>query len=1096
MAPYSPPKGTRLIAGVLLAVALFFNTVGTLFAAGTTGTINGHVTDSRTGAGIAGVVVNAVAPTGSYRATTDNSGFFVLTGVQPDTYTISFQKQGFQPASTQGVTVSADQTADATTRLMSVNLRTIARVTTRSVGNAYQPKQTQDTYTVTSVQIQSVLGKSNALSETQLLTRLPGATLDRYGYPVLRGGRETDEGFEYDGIPYVDALSSQFTNSLTLNASVNQLQLTPGAGDASTGNAGTGTINLVAKRGTNPPFGTLDAEALTRPYTHQLSFEYGMATPNGAISNYFQFTGTNGAYGQFGNFGTPAATLSNGIFENPAYENSRSITDNLVFKFGHGYNQSFQILYDAQQTDFLGTYGTNTLTYAPGDPYFLTEFSGISGLTTTQVQSRSLYGLLPNQPTLSGPLGSRGASNSYQPNNVLKFQYSNNLSPSSFVTAKYYALDSVVTFDDPNNGTGIYFQDAVSLQGGHRSGGTIDYNNQLSSKHQFSAGAEYDFLHPVFNQLSPGEGILDAGSAFTGASGIPAYAIADFINPNAPGDLGACPLGADPNGKSYCGYLYNFSKSPGAIPGYLETTQTNQQDYAVYLRDKYTPNDKLTIDFGLRVDGDNEQLPGLQSCNPATFAAFLNNDSCQYQPTGSRTDAAGNQIPSVTLPSNEKNPFEFEPRLAISYQIGRNDAVRASFARSTELAPLAFTDLTVPAGYYSNAVGNNVPSYDVFANVVAGTPVNYAAYPAMTCGVNANQRCHNYADQLHWYNQAFAGVPIQPVRPETFTNLEFSYSHQFPAGIGLKVTPFYRRGYDQLALVAQALTGANGQPLVNAATGSVILGPNLATNLGINRTTGIEFYLTRDVPYGLSTTLSASYINEFSNVVPSPLIQEDFFPSIVPQSLLLGNQYRVGFVAPFSGALTLNYKMHNGVRINPIFTFNGGYPAGVGNVTAAFVNGKAYNVPQTNGSSSSAPYGQNYAPNFVDPQNPGSIFNPNIAASRGTRETSSAGGFLTNPRLATNISVEYSPPGSRSTFGVLITNLFDQIYSGVPTYNSRYQAVATGVAGPKTGTTPISTLFPEIGVGNYGPTQFGNQPYRITNSLGPTEARLYYQLAL
>ncbi len=1096
-----PTTGRRLIVGLFLAVALLLNTVGTLFAAGTTGTINGRITDAKSGSPVAGVIVNAVAPTGSYRATTDNNGFFALTGVQPDSYTISFEKAGFQPRSTTGVTVSADQVADVTTRLTAVSLRTIARVTTRSVGSAYQPKQTQDTYTVTTQQVQQLLGKTDAISETALLTRLPGASLDKYGYPVLRGGRENEEGFQYDGIPYVDAFTSQFTNSLALNAGVNQLQLTPGAGDASTGNAGTGTINLIAKRGTYPAFGSVDVETLLQPYTHQMALEYGIASRNGAISNYIQFTGYN-SDSQLGARGGNVKDLSIGSYFNPYNEASRSLTDNLVFKFGKNRAQSFQIFYDNQYTNFTGAQGTRSLTYPSADPYYLAQFENYTGLNQAQLQSPSLISKLRFQGTLTSPLGDLGGTNYFQPNNVLKFQYAANLGTASYITAKYYALDSVTDFNFPYDQGAIFFSSFDALQGGHRSGGTIDFQSQINSKNLIAAGLEYDFLHPVYDSINNFDGVLTT-SGF-GLGGTEAY---DFINPALPATgLGNCPLGTDPNGGSYCGYLYKFQSSPGPIPYNNEQTVTNRQDFAVYLRDKFTPTDRLNIDGGLRIEGANYQLPGVQDCNPTSVATQV--DTCPYYPTSFQTVGTAS-LPRVTLPDAEKRPLEVEPRIAVSFEVSRNDALRASFARSTEFAPLAFVDLTQPVGTYSRYLG--IPSYSSFANFFANpaapgtTPVVQPPagcfsgacnpYQATFCGVQNNLPCTSYADQLRWENQSLLGIPIQPVRPETFTNYEFSYSHQFPGGIGMKVTPFYRRGYDALALVAQPKIGANGQPLIDPTSGNIILGPNTATNLGVNRTTGIEFYVSREVPFGLSTSLSATYINEFSNVVPSPLIQEDFFPPIPTQSLLLGNQYRVGFVSPLNAALALNYKTHNGIRINPIITYNRGYPAGVGNITAAFVNGKPYNVINTNTGIASA-FGQSFSPNFVDPQNPGSVFKPNVAATRGTPETASAGGFITNPRFNTNVSLEYSPPGSRSTFGVLFTNLFNQIYSGVPTYNSRYQPVATGIAGPKTGYSTIPLLYPELGSQQYLPFQYGNDPYRIIPSSTPQTVRLYYQLTL
>jgi hypothetical protein len=58
----------------------------------TTGTLTGKVTDSASGAGIAGV---SVAMTGA-STTTDSSGNYTIEGIPPGTYVITFSKTGYQ----------------------------------------------------------------------------------------------------------------------------------------------------------------------------------------------------------------------------------------------------------------------------------------------------------------------------------------------------------------------------------------------------------------------------------------------------------------------------------------------------------------------------------------------------------------------------------------------------------------------------------------------------------------------------------------------------------------------------------------------------------------------------------------------------------------------------------------------------------------------------------------------------------------------------------------------------------------------------------------------------------------------------------------
>jgi len=144
--------------GLLLAAVLFFNSVGTLFA-GTTGSINGTVTDAKTHLPIAGVTVVAASATGQFKGTTDAKGFFAFNGVSPDTYLVSFQFTGLEPASTSGVNVFQDQVATVN-QALSKSLSTIGRVTARSAAGAYQPGQTQDTISLGTAQIETVNGRA------------------------------------------------------------------------------------------------------------------------------------------------------------------------------------------------------------------------------------------------------------------------------------------------------------------------------------------------------------------------------------------------------------------------------------------------------------------------------------------------------------------------------------------------------------------------------------------------------------------------------------------------------------------------------------------------------------------------------------------------------------------------------------------------------------------------------------------------------------------------------------------------------------------------------------------------------------------------
>jgi hypothetical protein len=214
---------------------------------------------------------------------------------------------------------------------------------------------------------------------------------------------------------------------------------------------------------------------------------------------------------------------------------------------------------------------------------------------------------------------------------------------------------------------------------------------------------------------------------------------------------------------------------------------------------------------------------------------------------------------------------------------------------------------------------------------------------------------------------------------------------------------------------------------------------------------------------------------------------EDFYPSVPSASLALGNKYRVGFLSPFQTTLALDYHTHNGWRFAPVFFYDIGYPYGSGLIGPAFIDGKAYNVPNTNASSGliGSPAG---AVQYIDPMNPGSFFSPNIAATRGTQEKNNPGGMLSNPNLTANFTAEYQV-NQKLTLGGTLLNVFNEVYGG-PSLNGRYQPVATGISGPKSGSSTTTQLFgPDYGMVNYSLLRSPYSPYINTPS---GSGRTYY----
>lgn len=1048
---------SRLVFGSVRAVAafvlVFVFLVGSFAPAfaigGTNGTLTGTVVDATTKAPLRGVTVTVASAALSEKTTTDDRGVYRFVGLPVDTYQIAFSIANYEATTLNGVTLQGDGIVSQDVNLTKT-IQTIGRVASRSQSQAFQPKQTTDTYQVSGAQLQTALGKSFNISQTQLQSSVPGIQQTVYGSSSIRGSTRTELAYQFDGINYTDPALSQFQNSLGING-LQSLQVNPGAGDATQGNAGAGAINIVVKRGSRPAFGQIDLEAVGYPFTHQLGLEYGWATPTGKFSNYTSFLAQNQDR-IYGPIGSPA--LYSGSLFATEFVKTRDIVNNTVYRFGHDNSRSLQLLLQDRLSDFnLGRNGWQNYFYKSNDPTALPNLTiALPGVPTAARtgEVQSLLDLLPGQPNILSNLVYQ--PHQYQPVDVAKLEYDQLIDSNTYWANRLYHVVGTARFDSPYTGTGPASR--ILYQGGGRVGFSGDFI-RTAGKHQVDVSYLYESQDTQYDYTSN----LFGFRAASGLLGTPGFEVADFIQPGQP-----CPT-SDLNGNALsktgnvsgngCGYLYNPANlaalgSPNGqiiVPSLRAYGGGHSQIWGIGLRDQFTVSSKLRLDYGIRLDADNQQIVNAYS--------YINDDS--------------------------KHPRVIEPRFAGSYQISSSDAIRASYGRSTQFVPGVI--INNPVATYTQF--NNIASRDPRTGLVAKTCVA----PLFTSA------CVNYAQQLHdEYVQSF-GLENANVKPATYNNYDVSYAHQFKGNIGLKVTPFFKRGYD-VNVFSTPVVGTD----VN--TGLPIFGAARLSNLGIDKSTGVEFYLTKDVPYGVSGFVDFTYVNRLQNVPPGYGGQlEDFYPSIPPVSVQLGQLYKAGYLSPLTGRVGLTYKNRGGLRVNPIFSYDRGFPIGAGTLVAASVNGTARVVGNTNASTVGGGPVANAGTSllvtqYVSPTNPGSILNPNIAATRGTSETSLAGGVLSRARGNLDLSFELSAPGSKNTFGAYISNVFNLVYSE-PGLNSRWQPVATGIGGPQTGqSASTQSLGATYGFYNYGRERFGRNAYNLVQSGAPTAVRFYYQLAL
>ncbi len=177
-----------------------------------------------------------------------------------------------------------------------------------------------------------------------------------------------------------------------------------------------------------------------------------------------------------------------------------------------------------------------------------------------------------------------------------------------------------------------------------------------------------------------------------------------------------------------------------------------------------------------------------------------------------------------------------------------------------------------------------------------------------------------------------------PLVGATFTSMDISWAHEFRDGAAFKVTPFVRRGYNVIEQTAQILG-------FNYNTGQPVYGDVAYSNLGTQKAGGIELLYTKDVPYGLSMQIGATYISQFGNEPPGAFLQ--------PAALAVGETYRLPNLSPLQLNAAFNCEYHNGWRINPVIGANVGYPFGADTIrrSTATVSPSSYRTRRSGRSS-------------------------------------------------------------------------------------------------------------------------------------------------
>jgi hypothetical protein len=520
--------------------------------AGTTGFINGVVTDAQTRAPIAGARVEVTSPSQVASAVTDARGAYSFVSLSPDTYTVTVTKNGYLTTSVTDVTVFADATQVVNVSLRPV-LKTIARARSIAASALVRSGTTSDLYSVNAAQQgrTAVLGGGGNLdSAYSAIGSVPGAYVpsNQQGYNeavYIRGQDSGAEGFEYDGIPINRAFDNYPSGSISSLGQL-ELQVYTGASPADAEAQGlAGFINQVIKTGTYPGYASADFTAGTPAFYHSLNVEVGGATPDRMFSYYVGIGGFNqdhryidqfNGYSLANEFGPPLGTCpatpplppscyTNGVpnvsaGEVPGYilgpmpfgleaasvmDRSTVVNVHIGIPRKNGLRDDIQLLYDydlietplyvSPNDELPINYNASTL----GPPLYTDSFQyrGTPGsfFSDSNVPQVTPY-LFPGSPSdrpLFAPLPLNGRDIQFNNQGIVKFQYEHTFSSNSYL--RFYGYTYYSTYGGA--GAASSWQNYVGFDSGdyelssHTRGVSLSFVDQISDQHLLSVEGSF-----------------------------------------------------------------------------------------------------------------------------------------------------------------------------------------------------------------------------------------------------------------------------------------------------------------------------------------------------------------------------------------------------------------------------------------------------------------------------------------------------------------------------------------------------------------------------------------------------------------------------
>lgn len=838
----------RLLKAVPLALLVGLAPV--VILAGTTGGITGRVIDARSGAPIAGATVTATSPSQAARSISDATGTYHFLSLAPDTYTLSFSKDGYDPVTQPGLTVAADQVQTYNTSLLKT-LRTIARVTAQSAASLVKPGTTSDVYSINAAGQQArqgVAGPGSLNNAYGAIATVPGVQLDpgEVGWWQtlhVRGGDIDQVGFEFDGIPVNRAYDNAPQTMLSTLGSQEVQVYTGGVPAGSDAQGISGYVNQVVKTGTSPGYAEVNLGVGYPAFYHQASIEAGGSTPDRLFSYYVGIGGSDQSFRYVNNdngsnipfsFFYPTSPLpgttcgissctslpiSNGYVytgaPSPVLFTSglgfalatQSLRDTLVnFHFGipqsNGLRDDVQALWMTSENlnqyyGSIGDFGANTL-FAQFGPLTWDDSFQYRGAAYQPFNPNDVYKYMyPSSPP--HPFQGLLPDNIRDPNDngvaVEKLQYQHEFSPSSYVRAYGYMLYSNWDINGYNSDAQPYYGwELPYFLPDHTYGFNLSYVNQLSPQHLLSIEGSYTYsaLQRYFVTYFPSDWNV---TSYVGKNG-------DCYDPSTGEQIGCYDQSSPSNGRGSLtnpngplGYSCKGNPNlpacaPGVDPQWLVTTTFEQGSQGLNqvhaALTGYSINDQWRPNDRLNVN------LGLRIENFAYFFGDTDPNDPARQFWFNAYNAEFCFAPGV----NNNKPID-RTNNGVGPCPVVNGVATVALAQSP-YGPL----VNVSGGSYSTArfqprLGL---TYTLSPDDVLRGSFGIYARPPNSSWTQYNTIDENLPAFLgaHFYGYGF-NTPDHMIRPDTSYNYDLSWEHRLRGtDWSFKVSPFFRATRDQL----------------------------------------------------------------------------------------------------------------------------------------------------------------------------------------------------------------------------------------------------------------------------------------------------------